>query len=417
MAKKHRDPRNAFRKKAKRDPLDPSQRPSGRRRERSRREIAQSCAKKYFCPIFFFFAILGVAFGVIFGIIPVDHFKNLFGFEVPSFGDGGTGGTTGKKTDSPTVSPTPPPPVDFMRCPENGECCNGLESNCDLRPNEIMWATVHNAMHDDLLGNNRAPLEEALEAGYRGLQLDVCLCDNPETSQAEIVFCHSICAVGRRSFDEVFPNINRFLNKNPTESVLINFEISKGTPTPEIIWNTIEQYQGLKSKTYIHTNNNAFPSMRELQQSGKQLLLFKHNGIDCLNTASTGCSNRIAEFHKYALETEYNFQDEEAVANFDVSCVGTRGGTFRKDFYHINNFVTKPWGPSIEAAKIINKKDFLVERIAECEKITKVDATMVSVDFWQQGDLLRVTQDINLERGKRRRRRSLRSRFSKWIHS
>ncbi len=412
------DPRYNFRK-GRRNPLDPNERPAGRRRQRSARDIAQGCCKSRCCPLIIFIIILGVAFGTIFGFIPIDDIKNFLGIEVPPFGgnnDNGTATADPEVTDAPTPSPTPS--FRYMQCPEIGECCNGLESNCDLTPQEMMWPTVHNAMHDDLLGNNRAPLEEALEAGYRGLQLDVCSCKNDETQLNELVFCHSFCAVGKRSFDEVFPNINKFLNANPSETIMINFEASVGTPTANQIWTAISGYPGMKGKTYIH-NGNSLPTMRELQASNKRLILFKHNGLDCTNLSGNGCTSRIAEYHQFALETNYDFDSVNAISDAESSCRGTRGGAGKQDFYHINNFVTKSWGASIEASKIINKRAFLEERIANCEKITKLEATMVAVDFWQEGDLLRLSHEINLERAKRRRsvRSRLRRRVARWIHS
>ena len=324
-----------------------------------------------------FVIIFGAAFVVIFGLIPIDNFQNLFGWEIPFFGGKKNEDNEGDRTDPPTLSPTDPSQFSPMLCPENGECCNGLASICGLKPNEIVWPTVHNAMHDDLLGNNQKPLEDALQAGYRGLQLDVCVCEDPDTKMEEIVFCHSFCIVGRRSFDEVFPNINTFLNDNPSEMVLINLEISVGEPTPEEIWDAIQKYQGLKAKTYIHCGND-FPTMRELEQSGKRLLLFKHNGIDCSNISTNGCSNRIAEFHKYTVETEWDFEDNDAVADFQTSCAPNRGIDGEKNFYQINHFVTRTLGPSIEAAKVINARDFLEERITQCEKITNQEVNIVA---------------------------------------
>lgn len=409
-----RDPRKAFRKQQQvRDPLDPHHRPNGRRRARSKREVATSWAR-YACPCVIFFLIFGVAFCIIFGLIPIDQLKSLFGYEVPPFGgenNNGDGG--GGRTEAPTVAPTPAPPFVFMQCPESGECCNGLESNCNLKPSDIMWPTVHNAMHDDLLGNNRKPLEDALNAGYRGLQLDVCVCENMDTKEDELVFCHGLCPVGRRTFDDVFPNINKFLNQNPTESIIINFELSVGNPTAAAIWTAISQYQGLNKKTYIH-DHGAFPSMRQLQQDGKRLILFKHGGGSCVNLNGNGCSNRIGEFHQHTLETHWKFDTIKAISEFETSCAGTRGGDGRKDFYQINNFITNFLGSNEAAAKVINAEEFLIERITQCEKLIKQDINFVSVDFWQQGDLLRVCQEKNIERA--RRRRSLRSRVSSWIH-
>ena len=89
----------------------------------------------------------------------------------------------GMTTSAPTETP-------FMQCDETSEnCCNGLDGLCDLRANEIMYATLHNGMStvDDgffVGANHESPLEEALEAGYRGLNLDICNCGG------ELNFCH-----------------------------------------------------------------------------------------------------------------------------------------------------------------------------------------------------------------------------------
>jgi hypothetical protein len=90
-----------------------------------------------------------------------------------------------------TCDSCPLEPFVYDQCPKNAACCNGLGSNCNLPMNEFLFATVHNAMHDDFpFPNNEAPLEEALEAGYRGLQLDLCLCGT------DLIFCHGNCNVG-----------------------------------------------------------------------------------------------------------------------------------------------------------------------------------------------------------------------------
>ena len=93
-----------------------------------------------------------------------------------------------------TCDTCPLEPFVFDQCPTDGPCCNGLGSNCQLPLNEVLFATVHNAMHDDFpFPNNEAPLEDALKAGYRGLQLDLCMCG------VDLVFCHGNCNVGKWS--------------------------------------------------------------------------------------------------------------------------------------------------------------------------------------------------------------------------
>jgi hypothetical protein len=81
----------------------------------------------------------------------------------------------------PTGSPTASPGYEFIQCRDGQDCCNGLETICDLRANEVLYAMPHNAMatfEDGFLfgPNHRFKLEGAVEAGYRGLNLDLCNC-------------------------------------------------------------------------------------------------------------------------------------------------------------------------------------------------------------------------------------------------
>jgi hypothetical protein len=50
------------------------------------------------------------------------------------------GGEVGVTTDATTASPA----YQFIQCEDNGQaCCNGLNTNCSLRANEILYATLH----------------------------------------------------------------------------------------------------------------------------------------------------------------------------------------------------------------------------------------------------------------------------------
>jgi len=97
---------------------------------------------------------------------------------------------TAKPIIVPTSAPTSATPqYQFIQCDGQKECCNGLEGICDLRVDEVLFATLHNAMatfEDGFLfgPNHQSPLEDALEVGYRGLNLDICNCGG------EIIFCH-----------------------------------------------------------------------------------------------------------------------------------------------------------------------------------------------------------------------------------
>ncbi len=288
----------------------------------------------------------------------------------------------------------------FTNCPVDGNCCNGLETNCYLRVDEMLFATLHNANHNSqyvTFSNHKAPLEEALEAGYRAFFLDVCKCNNDDDSDLEVVFCHSYCGVGRRDPVTVFTNIVSWLENNPTELIIFNFEVSKGYPYPSEIWSLMKSISGIQSRTYVHSGGQ-WPTMGSLLSSGYQIIAFYHNGPQCPN--NTGCTSYIQEFFDYTMETDYAFEDVEAVETLPESCTPTRGRYSTKDFYSINNFVTSKFGPSYSAAKELNELTFVEQRLYDCHKITGAMPNFINIDYWQQGDVPRATQEVNAFRGR-----------------
>jgi hypothetical protein len=116
--------------------------------------------------------------------------------------------TTGSPTSSPSLIPDK---FVFMQCEDvTKNCCNGLDSICNLRVDEIFYASVHNAMASVEGGflfqhNHQFQLEGAMEAGYRGINLDVCKCNG----QYQL----GICDHGARDPVETFASINSFLDE------------------------------------------------------------------------------------------------------------------------------------------------------------------------------------------------------------
>jgi hypothetical protein len=81
----------------------------------------------------------------------------------------------------------PDPTYIFNQCADpTSNCCNGLSSICDLPVNDIMFATAHNAMSSTenkfLFANHKYELEDALIAGYRGINVDIGKCNGSYVS-------------------------------------------------------------------------------------------------------------------------------------------------------------------------------------------------------------------------------------------
>ncbi len=152
-------------------------------RRRSRRE-----EKTSFCTwpkIFLFVAILAIATFLVWWFEPWSSYKEEI------IASGGSRPQTYQPIEITTLPPTVTSGFQFMQCDDNdtGNCCNGVGGLCDMRANEIMYATLHNGMSTVENGffygaNHEFSLEGALEAGYRGLNLDICNCNG------EINFCH-----------------------------------------------------------------------------------------------------------------------------------------------------------------------------------------------------------------------------------
>lgn len=275
-------------------------------------------------------------------------------------------------------------------------CCMGLKNTCDLTIDELFFAAMHNANNDEdkWNSNHEAPLEKAIEAGFRAFYLDVCLCNG------KIVFCHGNCVwAGQQDPVEIFTNIVTFLNSNPSELVIFNFEMSYGSPTPQQLWDVMKQVSGVMNKSYLH-NGGKWPMIKDVLQQGKQIISFKHNGNNCLDTSNSGCTPYIQEFFKYTVGTKYDFNSIDEIENVKYSCVGERGTQYKQEFYAINNFVTLDFpGPSESHSEIINKDSFVKNRISDCERVMNRKANFFAVDFWQHGSIPRVAKAINIERG------------------
>ena len=167
----------------------------------SRREEKQPCCTfRKICFLLVVILIL-LSFLLVWIFVPWDDTINdaLNKVPIPSGSEDSAVPNTVRPITVTTSPPSVSPEFQFMQCdPDNTgqmDCCNGLEGICDLRADEVMYATLHNAMstfEDGFLfgPNHKSKLEGALEAGYRGLNLDICNCGG------DIIFCHGeYCAV------------------------------------------------------------------------------------------------------------------------------------------------------------------------------------------------------------------------------
>eukprot|EP00804_Cyclotella_cryptica_P014977 CCRYP_000581-RD/>CCRYP_000581-RD protein AED:0.11 eAED:0.11 QI:1527/0.5/0.66/1/0/0/3/0/331 len=250
-------------------------------------------------------------------------------------------------------------------------CCNGLESNCDLPVNQVLFPAVHNAhssYEDNFIGaSNNLPFEEALIAGYRAIQLTSCACEGGVLlsnylleqdeewglADSNLGFCNSYCGKGVRDPKEVLTTIKSFLDSNRREVMIIYFSVEEDSLNDLRI---ALQHSGLEK--FVYRPNEKYvdwPTMQSLIESDTRLLLFA-------NGEASVSGDNLAEF-------------------------------FVMNHYETNKI---NW-PSESNARELNSFSVLQKRLHGC-KGRKLPS-IIAVDFWDVGDVVEFVMEENKRRG------------------
>jgi hypothetical protein len=268
--------------------------------------------------------------------------------------------------------------------------CNGVTGLCDIPVNNVLFATVHNAA--SIKGvvtsfpNHERNMVEALEYGYRGLNVDVGMCDG--------VFrlLHGSCALGSAPLDEGLRNITSFVTRNVNQVLLmpiqLDFNAGGGFTVQALqdyIAATVPEFLNL---LYVHVAGNAWPTLGQLINAGKPILVFHYNGEDCSTSGACPVGSGLSQdWFDVAVESEFAFDTVDAVLT-DGACTITRGvGTA---FYGVNMFTRLP---STASCDVINTQ--VRTHVNRCINAADRQVTAVLVDCWDRGTVVQDVQAMN----------------------
>ncbi|CAJ1946391.1 unnamed protein product [Cylindrotheca closterium] len=266
--------------------------------------------------------------------------------------------------------------------------CNGVNGLCGFSVNEILYGMVHNAMSSPSHGftifsnHENDPIVASLDAGYRGISLDICRCNG------QLVFCHGSslvgCGVGSRNATETFQQIDDWLEANPREVVVFFLQVNNGAGggAADISLQDVESIlsNSFKSKMYQH-DNVAWPTLGEMVQDCKQIIFFYTSGPN--GNPPNGNPNGIHFFFDYASQTSFSHRSVESLQGAPCEAIGTQ-----QDFYLFNDFILDNGiAPSKAAAQTINTGTFVEPILEQCQSVFDHPVNFVSVDFWSHGDL------------------------------
>jgi hypothetical protein len=224
--------------------------------------------------------------------------------------------------------------------------------------------------------NEPAEVEELSPAAVaRAQQLEATVPDDPKARG--IYLCHVYCSLGATKFSTTLDQIKRFLDRNPDDVIMlfIGDYVSPADTAAEF------KKAGLLDRVWTYDTNAPPPTLRQMITARRNLLvLSEHAGGD---------PPWYTKGYGIFQETPYTFASPS-----DFSCRPNRGPA-DAPLFELNHFITNKKPPSVDEAKQVNSYDVLMGRVRECMAERHLFPTIVAVNFFHEGDLLKVVNDLN----------------------
>ena len=347
------------------------------------------------------------------------------------------GGTTGVATFSLVlllggmsfVRAVRAPHLDRMSIRDSG--CNGFESLCDRRLDQVTFAGTHNAMSasDDnfLFARQTGGIVAQLGRGVRALLLDLHYgglvegvvrtsflgpADKAE-SDAELALVAKMTPDQRQAVDRAFALAGAELAVQVAEVDLPILHLELGATLAQDAFASLHQYlrvnrnevvilvledhvqpkdavavleaSHLADRAYTWVPGTPPPTLREMIKKKKNVLIMAehHGGVRPWYQAAYG---RILQ------ETPYKFGSMTAL-QAPGSCAPGRGPV-TAPLLLINHWLDTGLANPNDAAKV-NAVDVLATRIDACQRQRKHQPTILAVDFYSRGDLMKEVDRLN----------------------
>ena len=300
-----------------------------------------------------------------------------------------------------------------------GPACNGHAELCTRRYNQVAFAATHNAMSTTADGFT-APYQQRsiagqLASGIRAFLIDVYtgtptaerVCTDPTPLKvkqlrrdegqaavdqllairnaqcppaggptASVYLCHNFCELGATRFADTLAGIRTFLTEHPNDVVTLILEDYAAASDLE----TAFRDANLEGAMVHHGPGERWPTLRQMKRRGTRLVVFaQHQGGDA--------PGLLSAFDEMG-ETPYSFR-----SSAEFSCRAHRGLGQSPPLFLLNHWIDDPNRRA--AAAMANDFDVLSARADRCEHERGHIPNFVTVNFAEDGDLLRVVDDLN----------------------
>jgi hypothetical protein len=227
---------------------------------------------------------------------------------------------------------------------------------------------------------SRAKLEEAV--GKEGVDAAMRIRDRfagQDTGPTGLYLCHGFCELGAQPFGPWLTTLYEFLAQHPDEVVVLVIE---DYVSPQDLASEFER-AGLIDLVYRGPARAPWPTLQELIDTRQRVLVMTESG-------RPGVPWLPGAFDVMQ-ETPYKFK-----APAEMSCAPNRGGT-GASLFQINNWIDTTPTPKPSNAALVNAYDALLARARRCQAERGLRPTIVAVDFYRTGDVVRVVRTLNGE--------------------
>jgi hypothetical protein len=301
--------------------------------------------------------------------------------------------------------------------------CNGVVGLCDRGLDEVALAGSHNSMSSSAergwyLGEQRLSISGQLAAGVRTLMLDVYpgyVSDGrvrtdlraphtadaaaadatpeqlaalehlgltvgtipPEGADIEAYLCHAYCELGASKMVDKLLDVRDFLDQNPEQVLVIVLQdYITAAQTQQVF-----EDAGLMDRVWPMSPTDPWPTLREMVESRRDLVVLSEN--------HGGEVPWMPAAYDVMEETPYEFASTDA-----FNCEPNRGGT-GKPLFLVNHWIREPGHKPLDDAEVVNSREVLDDRLAECQKVRHRQPGILAVDFVDIGDTIAVVSDLN----------------------
>lgn len=311
--------------------------------------------------------------------------------------------------------------------PLSRDGCNGSVELCSLPVNEALFAGTHNSFSAAdsggwLIANQRRDIARQLRDGIRLFLLDthwgvedgqgrvrtdfeaekrdrnkVVKALPPEVLAAaerltgrlglregeggrrEVFLCHTTCELGATRFSEVLAEYRDFLARNPGEVVVLFIE-------PYVEPDAIERAfadADLDDEVETLELGEPMPTLGKLVADGRRLIVFAEK--------DGGDPPWYMDGFSFVQDTPLG-----ATRASQASCALFRGK--RSSPFLMLNHWADVFPPKRAANAAFLSGRFLRDRLARCEQARGMPVSLLATDHYDQGELLRVVDEVNAER-------------------